>query len=221
MSIVPQSHCRVSEYSFTSLSAQSWQYRDIRKPEAGTMPYSYSEWLQGFFIVHSTIGSTVHSMPLKKFGALCMHNYDDKIFVLTGIRTWYLQVTSPSRYEWAGRNHTADVTQWIRLIERQSCIHITKMDGLSRHNTICSYCQKWYIKKGDRESMSFLRENEWQDISHIIIPKKWACKWIKNIHFVNKFNCKQYVIFAVQCFSVIITYINTTGRLTLSALVFC
>ena len=42
---------------------QSWQYRDRRKPKA-TMPYSYFEWLQGFFIVHSIIGSTVHSMPL-------------------------------------------------------------------------------------------------------------------------------------------------------------
>ena len=52
------------EYCFTSLSAQSWQYRDGRKHEAGTMPYSYFEWLQGFFIVHSTIGSTVHPMPL-------------------------------------------------------------------------------------------------------------------------------------------------------------
>ena len=28
------------------------------------MPYSYFELIQGFFIVHSTIGSTVHSMPL-------------------------------------------------------------------------------------------------------------------------------------------------------------
>ena len=28
------------------------------------MPYSYFECLQGFFIVHGTIGSTVHSMPL-------------------------------------------------------------------------------------------------------------------------------------------------------------
>ena len=54
----------IYEYCFTSLSAQSWQYRDRRKPEAGTTPYSYFEWLQGFFIVHSTIGSTVHSMPL-------------------------------------------------------------------------------------------------------------------------------------------------------------
>ena len=46
------------------ISAQWWQYQDRRKPEAGTMPYSYFEWLQGFFIVHSTVGSTVHSMPL-------------------------------------------------------------------------------------------------------------------------------------------------------------
>ena len=28
------------------------------------MPYSYFGWLQGFFIVHSTIGSTVHSRAL-------------------------------------------------------------------------------------------------------------------------------------------------------------
>ena len=40
------------------------KYRDRRKPEAGTMPYSYFEWLQDFFIVYSTIDSTVHSMPL-------------------------------------------------------------------------------------------------------------------------------------------------------------
>ena len=59
-------HCEiglVSEYCFTSLSAKSWQYRDRKMPEAGTMPYTYFEGLQGFFIVHSTIGSTVHSRP--------------------------------------------------------------------------------------------------------------------------------------------------------------
>ena len=33
--------CHLYEYCFTSLSAQSWQYRDRRKPEAGTRPYSY------------------------------------------------------------------------------------------------------------------------------------------------------------------------------------
>ena len=40
------------------------QYRDRRKPEAGTKSYSYFELLQGFFIVHSIIDSTLHSMPL-------------------------------------------------------------------------------------------------------------------------------------------------------------
>ena len=42
----------IYEYCFTSLSAQSWQYRDRRKPEAGTVPYSYFESLQGVFIVN-------------------------------------------------------------------------------------------------------------------------------------------------------------------------
>ena len=44
------------------------QYRDRRRPEAGTMAYSYFEWFQGFFIVHSTIDSTVNSMHLNSFG---------------------------------------------------------------------------------------------------------------------------------------------------------
>ena len=54
----------IYEYCFTSLSAQSWQYRDRRKLEAETMPYFYFEWIQGFFIVHSTKYSTVHCIPL-------------------------------------------------------------------------------------------------------------------------------------------------------------
>ena len=37
------SQLRVNEYCFTSLNAQAWQYRDRRRPEAGTMPYFYSE----------------------------------------------------------------------------------------------------------------------------------------------------------------------------------
>ena len=53
----------VSECCFTSRSAQLWHW-DRRKPETGIMPYSYFEWLQGFFIVHSTIGSTLHFRPL-------------------------------------------------------------------------------------------------------------------------------------------------------------
>ena len=53
----------VSEYCFKSLSVQSWPYRDRIKPEIGTCP-TLIEWLQGFFIVHSIIDSTVHSKPL-------------------------------------------------------------------------------------------------------------------------------------------------------------
>ena len=69
----------IYEYCFTSLSAQSWQYRDRRKPEAGTMPHPYFEWLEGFFIVHSTICSTVHSMPLNSLEhCIIMNNHDDK-----------------------------------------------------------------------------------------------------------------------------------------------
>ena len=63
-SLWPSFQTQWYEYCYTSLSAQSWQYRDKRKPEDGTMPYSYFEWLQGLFMVHSTIGSTVHSRPL-------------------------------------------------------------------------------------------------------------------------------------------------------------
>ena len=66
-----------NEYCFTSLSVQSWQYRDRRKPEVGTMPCSYFEWLQGFFIVPSTIGGIVHSKLLNSLEHL-MHNHYDK-----------------------------------------------------------------------------------------------------------------------------------------------
>ena len=71
------------KYCFTSLSAQSWQYRDRRKPEAGTMPYSYFEWLQGFFIVHSIIGSTVHSIPLNSLEHCICTATNDTSYVTT------------------------------------------------------------------------------------------------------------------------------------------
>ena len=54
----------VSEYCFTSLSAQSWQYRDRRSPKQGLCPTLISHDFKGFFIVHSAIGSTVHSRLL-------------------------------------------------------------------------------------------------------------------------------------------------------------
>ena len=94
--------CRdVYKYCFTSLSVQSWQYRDRRKPEAGTMPYSYFEWLQGFFIVHNTLYSALYTPCLWTVWSTVYAQPRWQISVPTGIRTWYPQVTSPSRYEWA------------------------------------------------------------------------------------------------------------------------
>ena len=72
-----------------------------RQKEAGTMTYSYFEWLQGFFIVHSTIGSAVHSMPLNSLEHCICTQPRWQISAPTEIQTWYPQVTSPSRYEWA------------------------------------------------------------------------------------------------------------------------
>ena len=90
------------EYCFnTSLSAQSWQYRDRKKPKAGTMPYSYFKWLQGLFIVYNTIGNTVRSTPLNSLErCICTTTITnirpDRDSNLVPLN----QVTSPSRYEW-------------------------------------------------------------------------------------------------------------------------
>ena len=51
------------------------QYRDKRKPEARTMPYSFFQWLQVFFLVHITIDSTVQSMHLNS-----LEQYHDDIY---------------------------------------------------------------------------------------------------------------------------------------------
>ena len=48
-----------------------------KKAEAGTMPYSYFEWLERFFIVHSTIRQHCTLHAFEQFGALFMHNHDD------------------------------------------------------------------------------------------------------------------------------------------------
>ena len=90
----------MSEYCFTSLFAQLWQYRDRRKPETGIMLYSYFHGLQGFFTAQSTMDSTVYSRYLKSL--------EHRIYTITitNIRpdrnsNVVPQVISPSRYECA------------------------------------------------------------------------------------------------------------------------
>ena len=93
---MPRISWGVNKYCFTSLSAQSWQYRDRREPEAGNMPYSYIEWLQGFFIVHSTIGSIVHStISLEHCICTTTNNHDDKYPVRPGFEPGTFRLNTP------------------------------------------------------------------------------------------------------------------------------
>ena len=67
----------VSEYCFTSLSAQSWQYRDKRKPVPGIMPYSYRMTSRVLYSAqHHRQHCTLHAF--EQLGALYMHSPDDK-----------------------------------------------------------------------------------------------------------------------------------------------
>ena len=62
-----------------SLSVKSWQYRDRRKPEVGTMPYSHRMMsrVSYHFIVYNTIDNCT-CQAFEQFGALYMHNLDNK-----------------------------------------------------------------------------------------------------------------------------------------------
>ena len=106
-------HVPVCEYCFTSLSAQSWPFRYRMKPEAGTIPYSYFQWFQGFFIVHNTIGSTVHCRPLNSLEHCICTTVTTNIRPLPGFEpgTSRLQAavdtnepSGPANYTYAG-NH--------------------------------------------------------------------------------------------------------------------
>ena len=66
-----------------SLSAHS-QYRDRRKPEVDTMPYSYRMPLR---VLHSAQYHQQHCtlQAFEKFGTRYMHNIDDKHLTRPGI----------------------------------------------------------------------------------------------------------------------------------------
>ena len=67
----------VSEYCFTSPSVQLWQYRDRKKPEVGTVPYSYRMTSR---VLYSTQfhrqQDTSHTF--EQFRTLYMNTLDDR-----------------------------------------------------------------------------------------------------------------------------------------------
>ena len=67
----------VSEYCITSLSAQSWQYRDRRKQEVVTILYSYRMTSRVLHSAHYHRHHCTHQ-AFEEFGALYMQNLDDK-----------------------------------------------------------------------------------------------------------------------------------------------
>ena len=114
----------ICEYCFTSLSAQSWQYRNRWKLEAVTMPYSYFEWPKGLFIVHSTIGSTVHSSLLNSLEhCICTTSITnirpdrDSNLVPLGYKPAPVNTNEPPRPPshlwWSAVNDSVRATWWI------------------------------------------------------------------------------------------------------------
>ena len=63
--------------------AQSWKYHDRRKPEVGTMPYSYRNTSR---VPHRAQYNRQHCTPhaFGQFGARYMYRPDDKYLILLG-----------------------------------------------------------------------------------------------------------------------------------------
>ena len=81
----------MSEYCFTSLSAQWGNIATEGSPKSGLCPTLISNDFNQYDRQHYTIHA------FEQFGAQW------QISGPTGIRTWYFRITSPSRYEWAIR----------------------------------------------------------------------------------------------------------------------
>ena len=75
---------RVSEYCFPSPSAQSWQCRDRRKPEVGTIHYFYRMTSMSFY--SDKIRQHCTPQAFGQFGALYMHSPDDKYSTQPGFK---------------------------------------------------------------------------------------------------------------------------------------
>ena len=65
--------------ALSSLSAQSWQYRDRRKPEVGTIQSILYSYRMTSRAIYSAQYHRQHCalQAFEEFGALYMHNFDD------------------------------------------------------------------------------------------------------------------------------------------------
>ena len=103
----------VSEYCYTSLSVKSWQYRVLL----------FFKWLQGLFIVHRTIGSTVHPRPLNSLEHCSLYAQP----------RWQNLYKSSRRYEWGiGAGPT-----WSRVTQLQVGYTLNYIASAFRVKTRC------------------------------------------------------------------------------------
>ena len=110
---------RVSEYCFTSPSAQSRQYRDRKKPEVGSMPHSYRMTPRVLYSAQYRQHCTLQAF--EQFGALYVHNLDDKHQTRSGFERSEFRATT-------GSNEPSGQT---RKLEGPFTFHTTTLFSLS------------------------------------------------------------------------------------------
>ena len=133
----------VTEHCFTSLSAQSWQYRDCSKPEVGTMLYFY--WMTSMVLYSdSTIDSTAHSRPLN---SMYMHNLNDKIWPGLDWNSVPLFRATPGSNEPSGSAvDWSPQIKWVVIPWQQSIADEWPYDTLSaRGSHVCNYYLIWIV----------------------------------------------------------------------------
>ena len=136
----------------TSLSAQSWQYRDKRKPEAGTVSSSYQ---LTSMVLYSAQYHMRHCalQAFEKFGALYLHNLDNKHPIQPGFepnpaRIWtqYLWVSShnppnepsgPTSF-YITIYHNIYLSQWNHWTECEN-----KMASVGQSHRCITFVQCW------------------------------------------------------------------------------
>ena len=98
----------MSEYCFTSLSAQSWQFRDRRNPEIGTMSYSYRMTSRVLYSAQYHWQHCTHQ-AVEHFGSTHTNNYQ------------------------LANHYAMSATCWLMVCQRLNPWHTIK-PTLSRHH---------------------------------------------------------------------------------------
>ena len=136
-----------SEYCFTSLSVQSSQYRDRRKPEVGTILYSYR---MTWRVLYSAHNHRQHCalQAFQQFGALYMHNFDDTHLTRPGFESStseFRATTGPNE-----PSGPANIILPAACISWRMCFDIKKLIGTCPYKGFIdrlpfTYWQLWHI----------------------------------------------------------------------------